>query len=143
MTTIFDFFYEDKVQGIKEFSSIDKFIEYKEPEPPSIKMQNLDWLCEFETYKNINILVPWWIISAWSYEKSYPVITDACFDNVVYRLNKNWDNVEHRHKELLDRGILKSSLAINNKYPNIAIHSCIGLMKKWNLYDDKTIKGII
>lgn len=69
-------------------------------------------------------LVVWWIMAAWAYEvTNTPIISDALFDEIAARLDKEWWKVEHRHKHLLDRKMLKSSLAINGQWPDRAVHA--------------------
>lgn len=79
---------------------------------------------------NPNMMVPWWIMAAWAYEvASSPILSDAAFDQLAKDLDECWDLVEHRHKKLLDRKLLKSSLAIREKWPGIAIGAAKSLIK--------------
>ena len=73
------------------------------------------------------MLVPWWIMAAWAYEQADPIISDAMFDKIAMRLAKEWNKVEHKHKALLDKKSLKTSLAIGGKWPLISQHAAIGL----------------
>lgn len=81
-----------------------------------------DQICVEITAANINMLVPWWIIAAYCYDvEDSPIISDSKFDSLVRKLDENWDTIEHEHKHLLDRSLLKSSIAIQGKYPAKAI----------------------
>lgn len=81
-----------------------------------------DQICVEITSANINMLVPWWIMAAYCYDvEDSPIISDNEFDNLVQKLDQNWDKIDHEHKHLLDRSMLKSSIAIQGKYPAKAI----------------------
>ena len=90
----------------------------------------LDEKCKEIITKSNTMLVPWWIISAWCYEDGTPIISDGLFDSLAIQLDQMWDFIDHPHKKLLDRSILKSSIAINGKWPNMAIGSAKLLQKE-------------
>lgn len=65
-----------------------------------------------------NLLVPHYLIHCYRYYVlDDPLISDAAFDRVVQMLQAQWDHVQHRHKDLLDRDFLKSGFHI--VYPSI------------------------
>jgi hypothetical protein len=72
-----------------------------------------------EIIKNPNMLVPWWLLGAYTYDRlDDPLISDALFDEIAVRLDKEWDTIKHRHKKLLNRKMLKSALALKGgKWP--------------------------
>jgi len=92
-------------------------------------MNLLDDYCQEVVEKNRNMLVPWWIMSAWAYEQATPIISDGMFDKLADRLTKEWSKVEHDHKSLLDKKSLKTSLAIAGKWPQISKASAQGLIR--------------
>lgn len=47
-----------------------------------------------------------------------PIVSDATFDALVVLLEKHWDALDHPHKSLIDRGLLKSGFYL--QYPGIA-----------------------
>lgn len=64
------------------------------------------------------MLVPHFLIHSWLYYVAdTPVIGDATFDALVQMLGDQWDAVEHRHKVLIDRSLLKSGFYL--AYPRI------------------------
>ena len=59
--------------------------------------------------KNRNLLVPWYLMLSWLYyERDISIVSDACFDLICKRLDAEWDEVEHRHKRLVSRDMLKA-----------------------------------
>lgn len=87
-----------------------------------------DEACEVAC-RNPNMMVPWWIMAAWAYDKGErPILSDSCFDALATRLDIEWKMVEHRHKKLLDRKMLKSAIAIRGKWPALAISAAQRLM---------------
>lgn len=84
----------------------------------------LDELCRKKILFNAHLLVPWWIMAAYAYDvDDDPIISDGLFDHIAERLTNEWDEIEHWHKDLLDKTLLKSSIAINGKWPSRAIGS--------------------
>lgn len=65
-----------------------------------------------------NLLVPHFILHSYLYyEKDSPVIRDETFDEIVRLLDEKWDTVEHPHKHLIDRSLLKTGFYL--QYPEI------------------------
>lgn len=70
---------------------------------------------------DINMTVPWWLMASYAYEKlNDPILTDAMFDEVAQLIDRNWDKITHRHKALLYRPLIKSSLAVRGKWPSMS-----------------------
>lgn len=70
-----------------------------------------------------NRMVPWFLISSYAYYiLDAPVLTDGKFDTMVGWLKRDWESVEHRHKELIDHGWLKAGtcLLAEEAYPRMA-----------------------
>ncbi len=58
---------------------------------------------------NPNMLVPWYLMASYMYyEKDDPFLTDECFDWLCKELDEKWDEVDHWHKDLVDRDALKA-----------------------------------
>jgi hypothetical protein len=90
----------------------------------------LDDYCRWVIAGNPNKLVAWWIMAAWAYEHGErPLISDALFDEIVADLDFQWACIEHRHKDLLDRSVLKSAIAIGGKWPLIAQNAAQSLLR--------------
>lgn len=73
---------------------------------------------------NPNMLVPWWFIGAYSYTyQDHSLISDALFDEIAVRLDKEWSKIKHPHKQFLRRKVLKSSIAAK-QWPSLVIGAC-------------------
>lgn len=84
---------------------------------------------------NPNLLVPHFIIHSYLYYVvGTPAISDATFDLIVTSLDQNWDRITHRHKDRIDRSLLKTGFYL--KYPEIAKGAAIRLM------EDLTAKAV-
>ena len=69
------------------------------------------------TDANINMTVPWYIMAAYAYyEQDDPIIEDSMFDKIAKRILKEWDDINHRHKDYLTKDMLKAGTYIG-KYP--------------------------
>lgn len=87
-----------------------------------------DIYCKEVCDRDPNKRVAWWIMAAWAYDVTDdPILSDACFDELVRDLDQQWETITHRHKELLDRRALKSALAIGGRYPAIAVRAAKAL----------------
>tara|TARA_B110000261_G_scaffold163963_1_gene211539 strand:+ start:4964 stop:5188 length:225 start_codon:yes stop_codon:yes gene_type:complete len=65
------------------------------------------------------------------YEESDPIFSDSYFDTLAKNILKEWDNLDHYHKHLLDRDVLEAGSYIG-KYPTIVIDSLLELKKGKN-----------
>ena len=78
-----------------------------------------------------NLLVPHFLIHSWLYYVAdQPLIQDATFDHLVVQLDARWDSIEHPHKALIDRSLLKSGFYL--AYPSIVEHSAAALREMLN-----------
>jgi len=89
----------------------------------------LESYCRERISSNANLLVPWWIMAAWTYEQGLDFISDGLFDEIAVRLDREWETIAHQHKHLLDRALLKSALAIGGNWPNLAIGTATKLLR--------------
>lgn len=79
--------------------------------------------------RNVNLLVPHFLIHSWLYYVAdHPIIQDATFDHLVVQLEANWDRIEHPHKALIDRSLLKSGFYLS--YPTIVEGAARALMRR-------------
>lgn len=61
---------------------------------------NLDKELVDATDRNVNQMIPWYIISAYAYyEEDDPILSDAAFDKLSKKMIEAWDTIEHYHKE--------------------------------------------
>lgn len=78
---------------------------------------NLDKQCLQFIDKNPNMLVPWYIMASYAYyEQDDPILTDSFFDRLAKKILDNWDNIDHRHKEYLNKDTLEAG-SYSGKYP--------------------------
>lgn len=67
---------------------------------------------------NINMLVPWYIMAAYAYYvDDNPILEDSTFDRLAKRLLKHWDEIEHFHKEFLNKDMLEAGTYLGD-YPS-------------------------
>jgi hypothetical protein len=70
--------------------------------------------------QNPNMLVPWWLMAAFMYEvENDPFLSDGCFDWLSAELFSKWDEVEHRHKTLIDRDGLRAGTGLAADLQNL------------------------
>lgn len=68
---------------------------------------------------NINLTVPWFLMAAYAYYvEDDPILSDGQYDRLVKRMLDNWDNIEHRHKHLIDLESLQAGTYLG-EYPSI------------------------
>jgi hypothetical protein len=69
--------------------------------------------------KNINMMVPYYIMAAYAYYKDDdPIFSDAFFDNMSKIMLDEWMNIYHYHKDLITIEDLKGGTYLG-KYPSI------------------------
>ncbi len=74
-----------------------------------------------------NELVSWFLIGCYAYyELSEPVMTDTDFDFLVERLKEEWDNADHYHKEIINKGHLEATTGYDIDYPKIIKYATKG-----------------
>lgn len=78
---------------------------------------------------NPNMMIPYYLMASYAYyEESDPIFSDSYFDTLAKNILKEWDNLDHYHKHLLDRDVLEAGSYIG-KYPTIVIDSLHELKK--------------
>jgi len=69
--------------------------------------------------RNMNLLVPYYIMMAYRYyECDDPIVSDSLFDSTAKKLLKNWENITHYHKDYLNTDMLEAGTYIG-EYPSI------------------------
>ena len=67
--------------------------------------------------KNINMMVPWYLMASYAYyEQSDPIFTDTFFDEMGKTMLAVWDDIEHFHKELISEDDLTAGTYLG-EYP--------------------------
>jgi len=81
--------------------------------------QILDDECFDLVTQNKNLLVPWYLLASYAYYKEDdPILSDKMYDHMAYQLLTEWDEIEHRHKELIDKDALRAGSFLG-EYPTI------------------------
>ena len=69
--------------------------------------------------KNINLMVPWYLMAAYAYyEQDAPILSDSFFDDLAKTLLVVCNDVQHRHKQYITVDMLNAGTYIG-KYPGI------------------------
>lgn len=80
--------------------------------------------------KNMNMLVPWYLMAAYAYyEQDDPIISDQCYDEISKRLLQHYFFIDHRHIEYITYEMLESGTFLG-KYPSIIEGAVESLRKK-------------
>lgn len=86
--------------------------------------------------KEKSALVSWVLMLSYLYYIcNDSVVTDTFFDHLMRELDANWDDVEHRHKHLIDREALSAGSLFTLKeedYPLITRHSAMGIRDEFS-----------
>lgn len=73
--------------------------------------------------KNKNLTVPWYLMASYLYYlQDISIVTDAGFDNVARVMIEHGDTIEHRHKQLITKDMLRAGTGFNLRdedYPGI------------------------
>ena len=69
--------------------------------------------------KNINLMVPWYLMAAYAYyAQDTPILSDSFFDDLAKTLLVVWDDVKHQHKHYITVDMLNAGTYIG-EYPGI------------------------
>lgn len=82
---------------------------------------------------NSNIVAWVLILSYCYYHFDTSLVEDTVYDSLCKNLLDNWDNIQHRHKHLIDEGSLRAGTLYHLKledYPLITRISAHELMEK-------------
>lgn len=89
---------------------------------------------------NPNMMIPWFLMASYRYyAKDDPFLTDGCYDWLCAELDRRWDEVEHRHKPLIDRAGLKAGTAFDTDWdslPSIIKSAADHLADKYGSLDE-------
>lgn len=78
---------------------------------------------------NVNMTVPYYLMASYAYyEKDDPILSDDFYDKLAKKIIKQWDNIEHYHKYLLNKDMLEAGSYIG-KYPSIVLDALENLRK--------------
>mgnify|MGYP000151754754 FL=1 len=69
--------------------------------------------------KNINMMVPYYLMASYAYYvEDDPIFSDAFYDNLAKTILAVWDSIEHRHKHILNTDMLEAG-SFMGEYPSI------------------------
>lgn len=69
---------------------------------------------------NVNMVVPLYLIAAYAYYvKDDPIISDSLYDSMANTFLSFYDQIEHRHKHLVDKDSLSAGTCLIKEYPSI------------------------
>lgn len=68
---------------------------------------------------SLDMALPYYLMASYAYyEESDPIFSDDYYDNLAKKILDNWDNIQHYHKNLLNKDMLKAGTFIG-EYPSI------------------------
>lgn len=68
---------------------------------------------------NINMAVPYYLMASYAYYvEDDPIFSDAFYDKLAEIIFKKWNNITHRHRDVIDKDALKAGSFLG-KYPSI------------------------
>lgn len=69
---------------------------------------------------SINMYVPWYIMAAYAYYvQDDPILQDNIFDTLSKRILEHWDEINHRHKDYLNKDMLIAGTYLGEYPPQI------------------------
>jgi hypothetical protein len=67
---------------------------------------------------NINMTVPWYLMAAYAYyEEDRPILSDSYFDRLAKKMIKDWDSIDHFHKDCISKDMLEAGTFLG-EYPS-------------------------
>lgn len=81
--------------------------------------------------KNINMMVPWYLMAAMAYyQEDDPILSDSFFDNMAKTMLEVYDDIEHYHKHLVTKKDLDAGTYLG-EYPSIIKGALADLRKTY------------
>ena len=69
--------------------------------------------------KNVNMMVPYYLMASYAYYKEDdPIFTDAFYDTLAKNMLAQWDNITHYHKAVINKDALAAGSFLG-EYPSI------------------------
>ncbi len=92
--------------------------------------------------KNINMMVPWYLMASYAYyEQGDPIFTDAFFDEMGKTMKERWDDIDHFHKSIITIDDLTAGTFLG-KYPSRVEGGLKSLRETYFTKDGKVRKKI-
>jgi len=91
-------------------------IPYPDIKHPGTMM--IDKIMQEVTDGNVNMMVPWYLMTSYAYYvEDDPLVSDGAFDRLTKKMIKEWDNIEHFHKDHIKIDDLKAGTFLG-EYPS-------------------------
>jgi len=69
--------------------------------------------------KNINMMVPWYLMASYAYyQEDDPILSDKFFDDMGKTMLEKWNDINHYHKHFINVDDLRAGTYLGT-YPNI------------------------
>lgn len=85
-----------------------------------------------------NMMVPWFLMASYAYyQLDVSLLTDAAYDELARNLDARWDEIEHRHKHVIDRASLAAGTAFGldrDAYPPMVVGAVTHLVRVTEAY---------
>ena len=82
--------------------------------------------------KGINVVVPWYLMLSYGYYcLDESIVSDTFFDNMAKIFLENYDNITHRHRNLVSKDDLKAGTLYHmreNDYPLVVRSSFVQVL---------------
>ena len=90
-------------------------IPYPDIKQPGTMM--IDKMMQEVTEDNLNMTVPWYLMTSYAYYvEDNPLVSDGAFDRLAKTMVKEWDKIEHFHKDYIKLDELKAGTFLG-EYP--------------------------
>ena len=69
--------------------------------------------------ENINKMIPWYLMGSYAYyRQDNPIFSDSFYDEMAKTILERWDDIEHYHKQLINKDDLSAGSYLG-EYPSI------------------------
>ena len=83
--------------------------------------------------KNINMMVPWYLMASFAYYKQAdPIFSDGFFDEMGKTMLECWDDIEHFHKNFITKDDLTAGTFLG-QYPSRVEGGLKALREKYKI----------
>ena len=81
--------------------------------------------------ENINRIIPYYLMGSYAYYvNDNPIFTDAFYDSMAKTILERWDEIEHYHKEAINKDALEAGSFLG-EYPGIVEGALASLRDKY------------
>ena len=92
--------------------------------------------------KNINMMVPWYLMASYAYyEQDDAIFSDGFFDEMGKTMLERWNDIEHFHKDHITKGDLEAGTFLG-EYPSRVEGGLAEVRKKFYTKTGKVRKNV-